>query len=420
MTQQAPQANTRKMGTVRGRRENRASVYTSTGATSGLSDLGSNENSALGYNDPAKKLAPVTTDPRGLTSSISQPFLSQPQVLGEQILQSPLSGGASLPQPFSASSLRQNSIVEDAQSIRSGRSLGSTTSQAHKHPESDEPGLSASIIETVSAWFEDDKLTRSVVIGELALGYRPTTSASPSASKAVIKLENFLQLEKVAPNPSFVTPDSASGQYALDMRQLSRSQVAFKYQVRVPADGAGQYAPLLLSLAWKVDESTTLVIVTCSLNPAFRSGMQDTELKNVNVVLYLGEGGARAVSCQSKPAGVFNRERNCIAWSLGNLGLSSFSDGSMKLLARFATQGGTGRAGRVDAKWELLQSGSEIQTAADGLAVSVLSTGDGAANTENPFHDESTTPRLDKQWESVRTSRKLVAGTYQSSTSTTA
>src|ERR1700760_1873373 len=71
--------------------------------------------------------------------------------------------------------------TSDTHSIRSGRSLSSSISTTVRHPDLHNPGLSASIVETVSAWFSDGTVDRAVQIGEIALAYNPTDSnESPS------------------------------------------------------------------------------------------------------------------------------------------------------------------------------------------------------------------------------------------------
>ncbi|KAL8764662.1 MAG: hypothetical protein Q9194_006905, partial [Teloschistes cf. exilis] len=88
-----------------------------------------------------------------------------------------------------------------------------------------EPGLNASVVETVSAWFSAGQVTRAVVIGELALAHNDNSSINdnPTAPNTeTIRLENFPVLEKVAPNPTFITPiPSRSGEYTLNLAHIS-------------------------------------------------------------------------------------------------------------------------------------------------------------------------------------------------------
>lgn len=68
----------------------------------------------------------------------------------------------------------------DTQSVRSSRSLGSNAGV--KHPDMHQPGLNASIIETVSAYIENGEVKTAAVIGEVALvhGYDESNSISSS------------------------------------------------------------------------------------------------------------------------------------------------------------------------------------------------------------------------------------------------
>lgn len=429
-------ANPRKTGTVRGRREMRASVY-SPGSLNPFGPHGAATNQASSVvATTASDVRPQPSRVSSLPKSTSTPFLSQP------MSSTPFSPSFDAPNTSTSAqfpmqpppAIRQNSVVEDGGSIRSGRSLGSTTSHPQKHPEPDAPGLNTSIIETVSAWCEDGRVTRSMMIGEVALGYKPLDDGTGPATSGVIRLDNYSSLEKVAPNPAFVSNTTEHhlepGCYTIDYNTLgSRSQVAFKYQVHIPKETPGLHAPLLLVPAWKIDGTTTSVILTVGLNPAFEFDPQQSSitLANVTVALYLGEGSAKAVSCQSKPVGVFNKDRNCIYWSLGELAFASgHSDSStQKLLARFTTEDGPAKEGKVDAKWEVVGSSNDAGVPTRlGSGVQVcLKTNSEAAVEEDPFSDQdaglgSPVPAVSASnttagWSAVRAStRKMVSGTY--------
>ncbi|KAI7052679.1 hypothetical protein KC352_g45486, partial [Hortaea werneckii] len=137
---------------------------------------------------------------------------------------SPFSSSAS---PFRPESRATGDHTTDAGSIRSGRSLTSTGSQGlGKHTELHEPGLNSSIVETVSARFEDGNAVHSSLTGEIALAYHPADFSSPFGTEN-IKLENFSSLEKVAPNPAFITqvPDK-EGEYSINLGQITKTQIA--------------------------------------------------------------------------------------------------------------------------------------------------------------------------------------------------
>ena len=293
----------------------------------------------------------------------------------------------------------------DSNSIRSGRSLSSSTSQgASKHPvELTSPGINASSIETVSAWFEHGLCTRSVVIGEVGLAYNPV-SAALSSQQESIRLEGFEKLEKVAPNPAFISDSGIKGEYTVTTSHLQRMNVAFKYQVAAATgSNAGELAPLLLTTSWKISQGNAMCILSYSLNPAFtlHAGTSSVELKNVNLILQLGTDGAKATSCMSKPVGTFDRTRNIIYWALGDIALSA-GGAPTKLLAKFGTGEGEAKQGHVEAKWEV------VGGVGSGLDVVVK---DEAENGEaDPFADERAS--TEAVWKSVGGSRKLCGGTY--------
>lgn len=126
---------TRRSGTVRGRRDVRNTVY----------------------------MAPQPQIPESQTGSS---FSSLP-------------GSPSFPTAFSkpsavAALTSEASIAatSDTQSVRSGNSLGSLVHQ--RHPDMHGPGLNSSIVETVSAVFEDGELKSASIAGEIAFVNNPS------------------------------------------------------------------------------------------------------------------------------------------------------------------------------------------------------------------------------------------------------
>ncbi|QIW99759.1 hypothetical protein AMS68_005277 [Peltaster fructicola] len=281
----------------------------------------------------------------------------------------------------------------DNQSIRSGRSLASTTSQGHRHPELSENGLNVSIIESVSARFESGKLVSSSLTGEIAVAYHG--SGAPNGVEN-IRITNFGLLEKVVPNSAFVMPAATGteGEYTLSHANIARTQVAFKYQAR--SDDSGSIAPLLITTAFKIEAAQASVIVSYALNPAFVHSAPSISLSNVMLALTLE--GTKATGCQSKPVGTFSREKNLIFWQLGDITLTRGAAPS-KLLARFTTES-EAKTGSVEARWEIV--GEQTATLGSGVAITAQSHG------ADPFADESA----QGQYKPVHTVRKLVSGSY--------
>ena len=307
--------------------------------------------------------------------------------------------------------LGEDYAASDTQSIRSQRSALSTRSTTVKHPELHSPGLNSSIVETVSAWFENSTITKAIVIGELALAYNPTDVSAPAQfGSDNIRLEKFSVLEKVAPNPTFIEPiPDKTGEYSVDLSSITKTAVAFKYQVHLEESTLGTHAPILLNPAWKSEPTQTSVILSYSLNPAFveHSETKSVQLNNVVLVIHL-EASAKATSCQSKPVGTFSRDRSLIYWRLGDVTLSPGTQ-PQKLLARFTTEA-EAKPGNVEARWEL--NGSGVTSFGSGLSVTRF---EQAAKEEDPFADEEgagpSTPR--GSWKEVEGVRKLASGTYQ-------
>lgn len=424
--QQAPPTQ-RRLGTVRGRREARNSAVVAP-------DLGPQTSSTPPpiaspvAETPA--LSPPTETPaipevaENNAQAFSSPSLEAPRQAQNGSFPIPLASGApgadSQPQPVyrpmsPRGGLGSDNTGGDNQSIRSGRSLSSTTSQANRHPELHATGLNSSIIETISARFENGQLTSSSIIGEVALAYNAPSFSSPFGTET-IRLENFSGLDKVAPNPAFIiqTPGK-EGEYSVDLSTLSRTQVAFKYQLRAD-DTTGTTnktlpppPPLLLTPAFRIEPTQTSVIVNYSLNPALHSNLSTLTLTNVTLAITLE--GAKASSCQSKPVGTFAREKNLIYWHLGDVVLKA-GEAAGKLLARFATEGEAGN-GSVEARWEI--GGEQVLGVGSGMAVSVLNPENGGAKAD-PFADEEgnggEVSSSAGEWRGVSGVRKCVSGSY--------
>lgn len=131
----------RKVGTIRGRRDVRNTIY----APSGSLDVTTSDY-------------PPPPSPTPTPAAIA---LSRAATL------SSLSGH--VPPPAS-----------DTASIRSGHSLSNNA--VAKHHEMHGPGLNASIIETLNATFEAGEIKTAKISGEIALIYNPTGSEEPSQS----------------------------------------------------------------------------------------------------------------------------------------------------------------------------------------------------------------------------------------------
>ena len=296
----------------------------------------------------------------------------------------------------------------DAQSIRSAHSMSSTANAVITHPQMHHPGLNASVVETVSATFVQGHVTKAAVVGEMALQHNATDTVAAPVSETV-RLENFPVLEKVAPNPTFITQQpSTSGEYSVNLSSATRPTVAFKYQVHLDDSSLAAHAPISLTPTWKVEPAQASVIVNYNFNPAFVSPTQrSVSLKNV--IIFVNVDSTKANSCQSKPAGIFSKEKSMIYWKLGEMMLDGHAAAAQKLVARFNTES-EGKAGNVEVRWEI--SGEQAAGLGSGLGISQTGSGKDESSGSDPFADESTSAALSGTWKAVPLTRKIVSGRY--------
>ncbi|KAF2747035.1 hypothetical protein M011DRAFT_403058 [Sporormia fimetaria CBS 119925] len=303
--------------------------------------------------------------------------------------------------------------ASDTQSVMSGRSLSSAASTSVKHPDLHEPGLNASLVETVSAWFEHGKVTKAMVIGQVALAYNPEDiSAGPFGSES-IRLDNFPVLEKVAPNPAFIEQlPETPGNYTVDLSRILKTSVAFHYQLHLDSENVDSFAPVILSPSWKAEATQTSAILHCSLNPKFDLGnASSVTLRNLILIVRL-EPGVKTTSCQSKPPGTFSRDKGLIYWRMGDVTFSR-DQPNRDVRVRFFTDG-EAKPGNTEARWEI--RGSDCLSMGSGLAVSQSASAETKTGGEDdPFADAEETVRPATpvaQWKPVATVKKIASGTY--------
>lgn len=327
---------------------------------------------------------------------------------------------------LSPSNATDEHTLSDTTSVRSGHTLHSTQGPV-THPELHEPGLNASVIETVNAWFSEGAVTKSFVVGELALAYNPAPDVSSDNTR--VRLDNFQVLEKVAANPHFVSEEKDKdqseekrGQYNISLANIARSapSVAFKYQLHIDPTDTSAYCPVVFKPAWNMEEYQASVIVFYSVNPSFAASMQTESVVLKNLVLTVNldttpEEGREVVHATNavmypNTGASFRRKHSAVTWKMNELEVKPNSDG--KFLARFSTASSWPRKGKIEAKFEIHST-----HAGSRLGISAASrTGEVAPD---PFADEdSSAPAADNEsltWNEVPTARKLVGGKYVSS-----
>ena len=321
-------------------------------------------------------------------------------------------------------------ITSDSQSIRSAHSMAGL---AH-HQELHAPGLNVSIIETVNSWFSDEGITKSFVVGEVALAYNRSSTAA-TADHEVVRLQNFHQLEKVAQNPQFVTASSSDdhqlGTYNVATSFISRSMpsIGFKYQLHMDESNLSAFSPLLITQAWQIKEGQANVILLYSLNPAFgplaNTGSspsptpQELVLKNVVITVSLDTKpiagsdalSARAISAQMMPVqnAHFKKRSSAVSWRFSELSVKPAQE---RLLVRFMIENnGTAKRGGVEVKFEaqnMLGSALGVEKLVSGTEVTTAAA--------DPFADEDDGARKSAEagfrWEDVQSRKLLVSGKY--------
>ncbi|KAF1973412.1 hypothetical protein BU23DRAFT_554400 [Bimuria novae-zelandiae CBS 107.79] len=387
LTSSQQAAPSRRSGTLRGRRDVRNTIFVPNPATPELTSIGEIEPVPSAGSENTTFPPPAVLPPPGSPVSKLQ----------------------------HRAMLFDDHAASDTQSIRSGRSLSSSTSTTMKHPDMHEPGLNASLVETVSAWFEQGIVTKALVIGQVALAFNPVDISSGPFGTETIRLENFPVLEKVAPNPAFVEQvTDTPGTYTVDLSRITKTSVAFHYQVHLEGENLASYAPIVLSPVWKTEPTQTSVLLHYGLNPKYNVGDGSSiTLQNLVLVLRL-EPGSKATSCQSKPAGTFSREKALIYWRLGEVTFSR-DQPTQSMRVRFFTDG-EAKPGNSEARWEI--AGAHSLALGSGLAVSQSAPGESKQeeNESDPFADaeENVPPPISPAptWKPVTSVKRIASGTY--------
>ncbi|EQL03824.1 fes/CIP4 domain-containing protein [Ophiocordyceps sinensis CO18] len=324
---------------------------------------------------------------------------------------SPPASSASFPRPTPVAALASEASMagtSDTQSVRSGNSLGSL---AHaKHPDMTGPGLNCSIVETVSAVFDDGVIKSASITGEIA--FVNNSSQPGSKPHEIIRINHFPNLERIGPNRIFVQnawPERPD-QFTLDTSHLAKTATAFSY--RVFADEAenpvlGQHAPLLLKPAGKPQGDKLGLLLQYRLNPVAQFKAPTTLHNVVLVARYEG----RASSAQTKPTGTHLKEKHLVYWRLGDLTLTG---DTQKIVCRVVgADGVTPTAGLIEARWEYAAAGNEA--VGSGISLSRLEETEKAAELaeDDPFADQSQPTAGGQNWVAVPLQRRLVSGKYE-------
>lgn len=323
-TLQMPPSQPSRRGTVaRGRRDVRNTMFGAPGVA--LQGSGSSESGSPGP-------TPTLGSGIGLGSPFSQS-----------------NGGAGAPpivtRQSSTSSVGSNNPF-DSPSIAAAPGLSSSVMAT-----STDPGLRASMTETINVIMKSGTVSRLQITGEIHLSLRPT--AQSASGPIHIRLNAFESLEKIAPNPAYLAqvPDKP-GEYFLNSEVLAaatargpshtsgagaggaahKGTLLFKYQVHVQPGKETGLIPLLLDPAFSCKEGETRMIL--NYNSTSSSILPTSALRNVSLIAAFNPGPSIS-NVQTKPAGgVWSPAARRLTWSLDDL------QDRGKIIARFTTEPG--------------------------------------------------------------------------------
>lgn len=399
----------RKAGTVRGRRDVRHTMYI-----------------------PAM---PVPDHPEN-------PFPSSPSLpaTASSIIRStpPITLGS---EPSRASHASDNQSIRSGTSYGAGSAYGGIAHLKHQdiHGPDFGPGLHSSIIETVSALFQDGEAKSVKVTGEIALSYKSDPHnlqtgmyyvtrhescpvwLTVTADNQIIRLNNFARLESIGPNRLFVTSDDTSpDEFTINTSHLTTiSTPAFTYRVHAENDTAlvSSHCPISINPVWKPQGDKLGLLLQYRLNPSVTL-QRPIILHNVTFVATYE--GARASGVQTKPSGTHLKEKHLVYWRIPELTLT---DDWAKIICRvIGEQNGEPQPGHIEVRWEY--TAPPAGEAGSGISVSRLVEGKGKekaeeqSEEEDPFADDKgpISPPLGKDgrtWAEVPLSRKLIGGKYE-------
>ncbi|KAF5707912.1 SYP1-like protein [Fusarium globosum] len=360
---------TRRSGTVRGRRDVRHTMYV-----------------------PPPNLPESGTDSSLGTRPTSPSFAQS------------LSKGSAVAALASEASIAGTS---DTQSVRSGNSLGGLNHPQHAHMTA--PGLNTSIIESVSATFEDGVVKSATITGEIAFVNNPSDSGD-TKSYQTIRINNFSALERIGPNRIFVnsSPDH-NDQFTMGLDHLSNNTPAFSYRVfseDSETPSLGEHAPLSLKPAWKPQGDKLGLLLQYQLNPSSKLTAPVTLHNVVIVATYEGKSSG----AQTKPVGTHLKDKHLVYWRIGDLTLTAEPH---KIVCRIiGAEGAEPKPGHIEARWEF--TATDDQVIGSGISISRLDEGKGKGkdvSEDDPFADD--TASTEHKWVDVPISRKLVSGKYE-------
>ena len=240
------------------------------------------------------------------------------------------------------------------------------------------PGLRATMTETVNAISKGGLVQKAMVTGEICVTMRDLPQYIPAngVGPVHIRLDEFEELEKVAPNPKYLSQvPEKPGEYYLNVELLASATISqssrpvlFKYQLHVGEGRAGEFAPIEVHPQWKTAAGETRLLINYksndqgrlarSLAAASSSSLfgESTSGKLSEVSVVAGLGGPEVTGVQAKPpGGTWSAEKRKMVWNVTDVDLDSKSAASAgKIVARFvsAPDGPVGQPQGVSLQWK--------------------------------------------------------------------
>jgi len=204
-------------------------------------------------------------------------------------------------------------------------------------------------------------------------------------------------------------------EFTLDTAHLQKTAVAFTYRLHADDPTAlAAHCPLALQPAWKPNGDKLGFVLQYRLNPSAAARFPAPVTLH-NVVFVATYQGARASGAQTKPAGTHLKDKHLVYWRMGELTLTG---DWAKIVARIVgEQNGEPTPGHVEARWEYAAAAG-TEAGAPGISVSRLVESKGKEKAvevdDDPFADESTTPRTEERnWVEVPLAKRLASGRYE-------
>lgn len=206
---------------------------------------------------------------------------------------------------------------------------------------SSDPGLRASMTESISVIMRSNAIQRVQINGEIHLSLRGQAPAS--AGPLHIRLLSFEALEKIAPNPAYLAqvPDKP-GEYFLNTEVLAsatqkagaKGTLLFKYQVHVPAGQETAAVPLLLEPIFNAKDGETRMILHYRPNAA-SSIVSASALTELSIVAAFAPGVSVSNVQAKPPGGVWSPATRRMTWQL-----PAYGGEEGKIIAKFTSEAG--------------------------------------------------------------------------------